>query len=149
VRRQFTRLAGLAAAALLALTTAQTTAHAQPARAADDAAYFLMTDITREHFVVKLTDPAQIEHARALVSGETTDEPHLFGRIVKSQASYNPRWSYHLNPDTVRFFDVAIEVCDSTIPYTEDHLDEAGGAFLPGLVWCPWTSRLVREVPQP
>jgi hypothetical protein len=149
VRKQFTKLAGLAAAALLALTATQATAHAQPAKAADGAAYFVMTDITREEFVVKLTDPAQIEHARALVSGETTDRPHVVGRIVKYQTSYNPRWSYHLNPDTVQFFDVAIEVCDSTIPYTEDHLDEVGGAFLPGLYWCPWTSRLVREVPQP
>ncbi|WP_433227073.1 hypothetical protein [Microtetraspora malaysiensis] len=42
-----------------------------------------------------------------------------------------------------------LRVCDATIPYVEDHLDEAGGAFLPGLVWCPWSSRLVREVPTP
>lgn len=149
MRRPFTRFAGLAGAVLLALTAAQTTAHAQPAKAADGAAYFVMTDITREQFTIKLTDPAQIEHARELVSGETADRPHVIGRIVPRTAPYNPRWSYHFNPDTVQFFDVAIEVCDSTIPYTEDHLDEAGGAFLPGFVWCPWTSRLVREVPQP
>ncbi|MEU6508717.1 calmodulin-binding protein [Streptomyces sp. NPDC046942] len=149
MRRQLTKLAGLAAAGLLALTAAQTTAHAAPAKAADERAYFVMEDITREQFVIELTDPAKIEHARELVNGETTDRPHVVGRIVKRTAPYNPRWSYHYNPDTVDFFDVAIEVCDSTIPYTEDHLDEAGGAFLPGLVWCPWTSRLVREVPRP
>jgi hypothetical protein len=49
----------------------------------------------------------------------------------------------------VRFFEVAIEVCDATMPYVEDHLDEVGGAFLPGGYWCPWTSRLTREVPAP
>ncbi|MGW4194013.1 BP74-related protein [Streptomyces sp. NPDC005004] len=28
-------------------------------------------------------------------------------------------------------------------------LDEAGGAFLPRGCWCPWTSRLTREVQAP
>ncbi|MEU1394116.1 MULTISPECIES: calmodulin-binding protein [unclassified Nonomuraea] len=116
-----------------------------PAQAADTA-YFEMTDITRERFIVKLTNPAKIQHARDLLNGDTTDRPHVIGRILKRQADYNPQWSYHLNGDTVDFFDVAIEVCDATIPYIEDHLDEAGGAFLPGLVWCGWSTRLVREV---
>ncbi|TMR06441.1 calmodulin-binding protein [Actinomadura soli] len=125
-----------------------TFANATPA-SADPAAYFVFTDITREEAVLKLTDPAKIQHARDLVNGETYDRPHVVGRILKRQADYNPRWSYHYNPDTIDFFDVAIEVCDATIPYVEDHLDEAGGAFLPGLVWCPWTSRLIREIHAP
>ncbi|MEU6724770.1 calmodulin-binding protein [Nonomuraea wenchangensis] len=135
-------LAVLAALATLSVATPA------PAQAAVPA-YFVMTDITRENFVVQLTDPAKIQHARDLISGTTTDKPHVLGRIIKRSALYNPRWSYQLNPDTISFFDVAIEVCDATIPYVEDHLDEAGGAFLPGLVWCPWTSRLVREIPTP
>ncbi|MET8861949.1 calmodulin-binding protein [Nonomuraea sp. NPDC004580] len=135
---------------LAALTVMATLCVVAPAPAqAADPAYFVMTDITREEFVVQLTDPGKIQHARDLLSGATSDKPHVIGRIVKRSAPYNPRWSYNLNPDTVSFFDVAIEVCDATIPYVEDHLDEAGGAFLPGLVWCPWTSRLVRELPAP
>ncbi|WP_425580386.1 BP74-related protein [Streptosporangium amethystogenes] len=58
-------------------------------------------------------------------------------------------WSYHFDPATLGFFDVAIEVCDATMTYVEDHLDEAGGAFLPGNLWCPWSSKPVREVPAP
>ncbi|MET7344661.1 calmodulin-binding protein [Streptomyces sp. NPDC005547] len=151
MRRVFTKAAGLAAVGLLAFTTAQpsqaSTSHSRPVRAAvEGPAYFVMTDITREEFVVELTEPADIEHARELVSGETTDRPHLVTRIVKRPAAYNPRWSYHTNPDATDFFNVAIEVCDAPIPYVEDHLDEAGGPFLPGLVWCNWSSRLVREV---
>jgi hypothetical protein len=142
VRRLLTRLGGLAAAAML------TAGLTRPAQAADPA-YFEFTDITRERAVVRIDDPEEIRHARALLSGETDSRPHLVGRIVKSPASYNPGWSFHYNPGTVRFFDVAIEVCDASLTYVEDHLDEAGGAFLPGLVWCPWTSRLVREVPAP
>ncbi|WP_131738118.1 BP74-related protein [Actinomadura roseirufa] len=137
-----------AAGALLAPMTPAADA-AATGSTTDQAAYFVFTDITREEAVVKITDPAEIQHARDLVNGETTDRPHLVGRILKRRAPYNPRWSYHYNPETVDFFDQAFEVCDATIPYVEEHLDEAGGAFLPGLVWCPWTSRLVREVHAP
>ncbi|MEU8936154.1 calmodulin-binding protein [Streptomyces sp. NPDC048409] len=153
MRRVLTKAAGLAAVGLMAFATAQpsqaSTLSNQPGRAAESAAYFVMTDITREEFVVKLTKPGDIEHARELVNGQTTDRPHLVARIVKRTTPYNPRWSYHTNPDTTQFFDQAIEVCDATIPYVEDNVDEAGGPFLPGLVWCDWTSRLVREVPAP
>ncbi|MFF5534597.1 calmodulin-binding protein [Streptomyces cinerochromogenes] len=142
MRRLLTRLGGMAAAAML------TVGLAHPSQAADHA-YFEFTDITRERAIVRIDDPAKIQHARDLLNGVTTDRPHLLGRIVPRTAPYNPTWSFHYNPDTVDFFDVAIEVCDATLPYVEDHLDEAGGAFLPGYVWCPWSSRLVREVPAP
>ncbi|MEV4219790.1 calmodulin-binding protein [Nonomuraea sp. NPDC049725] len=135
----------MSAAAALAVLTAAAPATALQATPA----YFTMTDITREQFVVQLTDPADIQHARDLLSGATDERPHLYGRIDKRTASYNPRWSYHFRPETVDFFEVAIEVCDASIPYVEDHLDEAGGAFLPGLIWCPWSSRLVNEISAP
>jgi hypothetical protein len=37
---------------------------------------------------------------------------------------------------------VMMEVCDASMTYVEDHLDEVGGAFLPGAQWCPWDSKL-------
>lgn len=150
MRRITPQIAALAAVAMLALATPAQAQQADAAhRAAASEAYFEFTDITQETAVLKLTDPAKIQHARDLLSGATTSEPHVMGRIIKRPAPYNPRWSYHYNSDTVDFFDFAFEVCDATIPYVEEHLDEAGGPFLPGLVWCPWTSRLVRELPAP
>lgn len=153
MRHLFTKTASLAAVAMLAFTAAQPAQATQSREGARDAAvapaYFEMTDITQSRFIVKLVEESTINHARDLVNGETTEEPHVVGRIVKRPADYNPRWSFHYDPQTVRFFDVAIEICDATIPYVEDHLDEAGGPFLPGGVFCPWTSRLVREVPAP
>lgn len=88
--------------------------------------------------------------ARSGHSGESAPPAHGC-RVTRSPrwAPYNPRWSFHCDPATVGFFDVAIEVCDATLPYVEDHLDEAGGAFLPGAYWCPWSSKLTREVPAP
>ncbi|MGW7102845.1 BP74-related protein [Streptomyces sp. NPDC054838] len=110
-------------------------------------AYFAFRDAAvREEFVIKLTDPARIDHARRILLGQEQERVHVHGRIVKRAEPYNPGWSFHLDPATIDFFDVAIEVCDATIQYTEDHLDEACGAFLPGCHWCPWSSYLVREV---
>ncbi|MEY9892451.1 hypothetical protein ABIA35_000507 [Catenulispora sp. MAP12-49] len=140
-------IGALAATAMIALTSTPANATATAHAKANDAAYFVMTDVTHEQFVVRLDNPADIEHARELLSGETTDRPHVIGRIKPDTAPYNPRWSYHLKPETIGFFDAATEVCDATIPYVEEHLDEAGGAFLPGYVWCDWSSRLVREIP--
>lgn len=97
-------------------------------------------------FVIKLTDPARIQHARDLLSGVTTQRPGVMGIIVKSPVPWNSPWSYHLDPATINFFDFAIEVCDGSMKYIEDHLAEVGGALLPGNTWCPWGSRLIREV---
>ena len=109
-------------------------------------AYFKVRTIDTRSFVIQLTDDVQIKHARDLLSGASTDEPHVLGRIVKRPAPYNPGWSFHIDPSTIGFFDVAIEVCDATTQYVEDHLDEVCGAFLPGCMWCPWTSELTEEV---
>jgi hypothetical protein len=149
MRRPIAVLAALAAL-LPALIAAPAHAADRPdptrAAVADPRVDFEFTDITRETFVFRLTDPDKIEHARRVISGEETENIHVIGRIAKVSVDYNRQWSYHLKPDTVDFFGNAFEICDATIPYVEDHLDEAGGAFLPGLVWCPWTSKVIREV---
>ena len=99
-----------------------------------------------EEFIFELTSEARIAEARRILSGEETESVHVLGRIKKSKKDYNPNWDFHLDPDSISFFTVAIEVCDANMRYVEDHLDEAGGAFLPGYMWCPWDSRLTREV---
>jgi hypothetical protein len=115
--------------------------------ATDTASYFAFdTPYDRQTFTIKLTDPNKIQKARDILSGKETNEIHVMGRIKKSQASYNPSWDYELDPSTIGFFSMAIEVCDASIAYVNDHLDEAGGAFLPGSYWCPWSSRLVKEI---
>ncbi|MFC9970319.1 hypothetical protein ACFVH6_05385 [Spirillospora sp. NPDC127200] len=119
---------------------------AKPARRAAEPAYFAMRDLHGDRFVFRLDDADKIAHARRILSGKETEQVHVMGRIKKTRASYNPGWDFHLDPGSIHFFTVAIEVCDATIRYTEDHLDEACGAFLPGCHWCPWSSRVVAEV---
>jgi uncharacterized protein (TIGR03437 family) len=97
-------------------------------------------------FTIKLIDPALIQHARDLLAGRTTSEPRVMGTIVKRAAPYNRPWSYHFDPATISFFDLAIEVCDGNIEYVEEHIDQIDTDFLPGSRWCPWGSRLVKEV---
>jgi hypothetical protein len=107
---------------------------------------FAFTDRSGKEFVIRLTNQQRIEEARRILSGDEQMSIHVMGRIIKRPTEYNSGWSFHLDPDTISFFTMAIEVCDSSIEYTEDHLDEACGAFLPGCFWCPWESRLTREI---
>jgi hypothetical protein len=109
-------------------------------------AYFRVTDgVGNNDFVIKLTDPAKIQNARDQLNN-VVPKLSITGLIIKSTADYNPNYSYHYDPDTIDFFEVATEVCDATFEYTEDNLADAGGAFLPGLILCPWDSLLVEEV---
>lgn len=111
-------------------------------------AYFLMGfDNGQEHtFALKLSDPARIAEARALIGDKTK---LVIGTIVKAPALYNPDWSYHLEPASITFGEAAIEVCDASPDYVEEHLAEVGGAFLPDNVWCPWNSYLAAEMEPP
>lgn len=111
-----------------------------------DPRYFAFMQHPDQEFVFELTDDAKIAHARRIISGEEKEKVHVMGRILKRSVPYNPKWSFHLDPASVDFFAVAIEVCDANMVYVEDHLDEACGAFLPGCVWCPWDSTVVKEV---
>ncbi len=118
----------------------------QQARKVPEEAYFQFDyPPYPETFIFKLTDLAKIEEARAIVSGQKSNR-HVMGSVVQRPVGYNLPWSYHLDPASITFFDFALEVCDATIRYVEDHLDEACGAFLPGCTWCPWGSRLIAEV---
>jgi len=113
----------------------------------DEAALFEFSDVDPGlTFVIRLEDPVRIAQARAILSGAEADQIHVSGRIVKSRAAYNAAWSYHLDPPSIAFFENAVEVCDATMQYVEEHLDEVGGAFLPDNHWCPWSSKLTREL---
>jgi hypothetical protein len=117
------------------------------APAAAEMASFVIDYPPREDtFVIRLKDPVKIEHARRILRGEETMAVHVMGKIRRRAAPWNDPWRFVLVPRTIEFFELAIEVCDASISYVEEHLAEAGGAFLPGRVWCPWGSRVIAEV---
>ena len=100
----------------------------------------------KKKFIIKLVDPKKIEHARRILSGQEKKKVHIGGKIIKEKVNYNPDWSYHLALESMDFFEMAIEVCDSTMQMIEDRLEEVCGAYLPDCHWCPWSSKLVREL---
>lgn len=103
-------------------------------------------DGTLKRFVFQLDDPNKIAEARSILADPESMKRHVHGRIVQRRATYNPDWSFHLDPASIGFFEMQIEVCDANVTYVEDHLDEVGGSFLPRSLWCPWSSELVEEV---
>jgi hypothetical protein len=94
-----------------------------------------------ETFIFKLTDPQRIQQARDILA--TGSGKIVSGTIIKQPVYYNSPWSYHLDPRSIEFVDIAIELCDSTIRGLEDNRDTA----YPG--WCPWGSQLLKEIPPP
>jgi len=121
-----------------------------PGYANGTSAYFVFEqqapDKAIKQFVFRLDDAERIAEARSILADGTNMKRSVQGIIVKSRASYNPEWSFHLDPATIGFFEMAIEVCDANVTYVEEHLDEVGGSTLPGGHWCPWSSRLTAEV---
>lgn len=109
-----------------------------------DTVYFRFSDGDKP-FVIALSDPQKIAHARRVVSGDEELKVHVMGTIIESRVGYNPAWGYHLNPDTIDFFELATEVCDASTGFVEKNLGQLGGATLPGHHWCPWSSRLIDE----
>lgn len=110
-------------------------------------AYFEVYTTTWPHtFIIKLNDKKKIEEARRILTGNNERKVHVRGKVVKEPAPYNSPWSYHLDPETIDFFEFAVEVCDGYFAYVEEYLDLAGGSFLPGLIFCPWGSQILREV---
>lgn len=99
-----------------------------------------------KHFVFRLDDVAKILEARQILGDTELIKAHVQGTIIPKAADYNPDWSFHLDPKTIGFFEMQMEVCDANVTYVEEHLDEVGGSLLPRSFWCPWSSRLVAEV---
>jgi hypothetical protein len=100
-----------------------------------------------EIFVIELVDDVKIAHARQILAGTEKQRVHVSGIVVKASAPYNLAWSFHLSPESITFFEFAVEVCDASIKYVAEHIDEVGGSFLPASRWCPWGSRLLRDLP--
>jgi hypothetical protein len=97
-------------------------------------------------FIFKTADPVLQEKILSILGGAPIREQRIRGNIVLGRTEYNESWPFHLDPDSIELFSLSTEVCDATPMEIEEHLPELGGSFLPNNEWCPWSSRLVREV---
>ena len=111
-------------------------------------AYFVLKVEPREEtFVVKITDPVKIQMARDILSGKIKERYGISGEIVKESVCYNAPWSFHLASESLIFFQVSAEVCDSELQGIEDGV--ANGTIESRTRWCPWSSLLLKEIPAP
>lgn len=92
-------------------------------------------DVVGETYRIELTDPADIEIARRLLAGEPA--PAIpSGVVVRGDPGVNTGYSWHIDPATVEFADMAIEVCDgrpSDVEANEITSDR----------YCPWSAKVV------
>jgi hypothetical protein len=138
----------IAAAAIAGLTLAAFQLNgAATASTPGGVVYFAVTNGGKaETFVIALSDPAAIAHARAIIAGTEHARTHVAGKVAAGTEPYNAVWHFHLEPSSITFFENAIEVCDAATSYVDAHLSEVGGSFLPNSHWCPWNSRVSAEL---
>lgn len=88
-----------------------------------------------EEFRVLLTDPEDIEIARALLSGEEDRALFPIGSVVRGDPGVNTGYDWHLDPDAVEWVEIAMELCDG-LP------SDVSGAW-ESEVYCPWGAQVV------
>jgi hypothetical protein len=92
-----------------------------------------------EEYRIRLTDPADIDIAQKLLAGEAAPRiPN--GQVVRGDADVNVGYSWHIDPASVEFADVATEVCDGRPSDVEKHVITSDR-------YCPWSAKVVAIAP--
>ena len=92
--------------------------------------------VVEEQYRILLTDPADIAIARQLLAGE--EAPRIpNGVIVRgSDGGVNTGYSWYIDPESVEFAEVTMEVCDGLPSFVED-------GSLTGDRYCPWAAEVI------
>ena len=93
-----------------------------------------------ETFKVLIRDPQVIAEAERLIS--SGERRILSGKVERGDGGFNDPWSWHLNPDSVEFADITIELCDGCPHYLEEDLEywtKTVGYY------CPWSTEIVKR----
>ena len=95
-------------------------------------------------FVAKTSDPEVIDRIEEELTKPFEERRlHINGDIARGQKHYNSRWSWHFVPGQWSMVELSVEVCDGRPQMVEEDLDywiDQVGYF------CPWSSRVLREV---
>ena len=100
---------------------------------------FVVT-VGSETFVLRVHDPETVRLALDNLNGRNHQFP--IGPLRTGDGGFNAPWSWHIDPERVRFTEVAIEVCDGAPSYVETHV----GAFA-AIGYCPWSARVIGVAP--
>jgi hypothetical protein len=107
-------------------------------------------DVDGQRFNLRSTVPAVIAQIRAILAGTSTTSianAHLEGEVVTGTVSYNSAWGFSLLPTSVAVFTGVDYSCDGVPSVINRHLSNVGSIdFLFDRIWCPNSSRLIREI---
>ena len=91
--------------------------------------------VVDETYKIELATPELVAHAEALLAGESVASiPN--GVVVRDDPGPNAPWSWHIDPATLDFADMTIEVCDGLPSYVEDEIVTSDR-------FCPWSAKVV------
>lgn len=96
-------------------------------------------EVVDEQFKIELATPELADHARRLLAGEQIAAIPL-GDVVRDDPGVNVPWSWHIDPATLEFADMTIEVCDGLPSYVED-------GTVTSDQYCPWSAKVVAVDP--
>ncbi|HUA79497.1 MAG TPA: hypothetical protein VL997_03935 [Dyella sp.] len=108
------------------------------------------TTFAPHEFVIAVDNPSLANQISAIIENNYIGRDfHVMGKVVRGRVPYNEEYPFHLDPTTISLFSNATEQCDATAFQVEEHLELVGvpdGGFLNDGFWCPYSSRLVREI---
>ena len=91
--------------------------------------------VVDETYKIELATPELVAHAEALLAGESVAAiPN--GVVVRNDPGPNAPWSWHIDPATLGFADLTIEVCDGLPSYVEDEIVTSDQ-------YCPWSAKVI------
>jgi hypothetical protein len=96
-------------------------------------ATFPVADV--ETYKIALMTPELVDHAERLLAGEPIAAIPL-GTVVRDDPGPNAPWSWHIDPASLEFADITIEVCDGLPSYVED-------GTVTSDQYCPWSAQVI------
>ncbi|CAN5369025.1 hypothetical protein BH09ACT4_BH09ACT4_18330 [soil metagenome] len=91
--------------------------------------------VVDETYKIELVTPELVAHAQALLDGEDVAAiPN--GKVVRDNPGVNAPWSWHIDPATLEFAAITIEVCDGLPSYVED-------GTVTSDQYCPWSAKII------
>lgn len=88
-----------------------------------------------ETYKIELATPELVQHAEDLLAGKPVAGIPL-GTVVRDDAGVNEPWSWHIDPATLEFAEITIEVCDGLPSYVED-------GTVTSEQYCPWSAKVI------
>ena len=95
-------------------------------------------DVSGEPLTVFITNPKTIQDVIDRTMGVSIKRIPM-GRVIRGKF-YDPRWSWHLDPESVTMNDITMELCNAKPSDVEDNLErwiqDVG-------FYCPWNAEIV------